>query len=162
MDQTPHSSWAKHLIRAAIDYFTERHARACIVVDNTILEDGVLSTLGRAEDTDFIICVAPGFTTRLEFGPEELIIAVRFDACHHLMEIPYHAIRYVIAANAGGALTDGQINLISVPPVVYNPNVRPRRRKTDMENPAIPDQKLMDALAAQPLQAELQLVQRFK
>lgn len=157
MDHKPQACWAKHLIRAAIEYFTERHARACIIVDNNILNDGVLKSIGREGDSDFIICVAPGFTTQMDFGPDEMIIAVRYDACHHVMAIPYNAIRYVIAANAGGALTDGHLNLISVPPVVYNAAV-PRRRVTDNVQTVIDDKEMLDKVAAQPTQAELQLV----
>lgn len=157
MDHKPQTCWAKHLIRAAIDYFTERHARACIVVDNGILSDGVLKSVGREGDSDFIICVAPGFTTQMDYGPEELTIAVRFDACHHVMTIPYSAIRYVIAANAGGPLTDGHLNLISVPPVVFNPSTL-RRRSTDNTSLVIDDEEMMKKLAAQPAQEELQLV----
>ncbi|MCY1290575.1 hypothetical protein D9M68_19190 [compost metagenome] len=160
MESTPPTTWAKHLIRAAVDYFTERHARACLVIDNALLADGVLNAISREEDTDFIVCVAPGFTTQLDFGPEELTIAVRFDACHHVMFIPYSAIRYVIAANAGGAMTDGQLNLISVPPVIYSPG-HMRRRKSDIEAPILDkDDPVLSTVIAQPAQAELQLVKR--
>lgn len=160
MDQLPPTTWAKHLIRAAIDYFTERNARACIVVDNAVLNDGVLRTISREEDTDFIICVAPGFTTQLDFEPEELTIAVRFDACHHVMSIPYQAIRYVIAANAGGAMSDnGQINLISIPPVI-GMSAQMRRRQSDIEKPGEINTDLLNTVSAQPVQTELQLVSR--
>jgi stringent starvation protein B len=160
MDHSPPTTWAKHLIRAAIDYFTERHARACLVVDNALLVDGVLNAISREDDTDFIICVAPGFTTQLDFGAEELTIAVRFDACHHVMFIPYSSIRYVIAANAGGAMTDGQLNLISVPPVIYSGGMM-RRRKSDVEAQILDkDSPVLAEVAAQPAQAELQLVRR--
>lgn len=160
MDQSPPTTWAKHPIRAAIDYFTERHARACLVVDNAVLSDGVLNTISRKDDTDFIVCVAPGFTTRLDFGPDEVTIAVRFDACHHVMSIPYQAIRYVIAANAGGAISDGHLNLISVPPVIYSPG-HMRRRQSDIEKTAIAtDDEVLSKVIAQPTQAELQLVKR--
>jgi stringent starvation protein B len=123
-----------------------------------MIKDGVLNAISREEDTDFIICVAPGFTTQLEFGPDELTIAVRFDACHHVMYIPYSAIRYVIAAHAGSAVTDGHLNLISIPPVVYNA-AHMRRRKSDIEQPPLSsDDAIMNDLIAQPAQSELQLV----
>lgn len=160
MDQKPQTTWAKHLIRAAVDYFTERHARACIVVDNSVLDDGVLKSISPEGTTDFVICVAPGFTTQMDFGVEDLTIAVRFDACHHTMAIPYNAIRYVIAANAGRAMTDGQLNLISVPPVIYGAKV-PRRRSSDVQQQPVGDKELMETVTAQPTQAELQLVNRL-
>jgi stringent starvation protein B len=155
MDRTPVSLWAKHLIRASIDYFNERTVQACLIVDNSVLKDGVLASL-KQESDDFIICVAPGFTTQLDFDETELNIAVKFDNLAHVMSIPYNAVKAVIAANSGGVLTeDGHMNIISIPPVIYPPASR-FRNEHELAEMA---QKAADAeMHAQPGQDELQLV----
>ncbi|QTH80425.1 hypothetical protein PA10_00227 [Pseudomonas phage pPa_SNUABM_DT01] len=159
MDRTPLALWAKHLIRAAIDYFNERSTKACLIVDNTILKDGVLAAMAQENNSsDFIVCVAPGFTTQLDFGDADLTISVKFHDAAHSMVIPYHAIRAVIAADSGGVLTEnGHINIISVPPVVYPPASRYRNEE---ELDKIAQQVVEEEVHAQPTQSELQLVVR--
>lgn len=159
MDRTPLSLWAKHLIRAAIDYFNERSVQACLIVDNTVLKDGVLASQ-KQDGGDFIVCVAPGFTTQLDFDEADLTIAVKFDNLAHVMCIPYNAIKAVIAANAGGVLTeDGHMNVISIPPVVYPPASRYR---TERELAEKAQQAYEAEMHAQPKQEELQLVAKKK
>ncbi|MNM23079.1 hypothetical protein D3C81_334690 [compost metagenome] len=157
MDRTPLSVWAKHLIRASIDYFNERTVQSCLIIDNTVLKDGVLASLNQ-DSGDFIVCVAPGFTTQLDFDETELTIAVKFGTLPHVMCIPYNAIRAVIAANSGGVLTeDGHMNIISIPPVVYPPASR-YRTETELAEKA---QAAIEAVMhVQPAQDELQLVVR--
>lgn len=159
MDRTPLALWAKHLIRAAIDYFNERSAKACLIVDNNILKDGVLTAMAQENNSsDFIVCVAPGFTTQLDFGDTGLTISIKFNAVAHTMIIPYHAIRAVIAANSGGVLTEnGLINVISVPPVVYPPGLRYRNEE---ELDQIAQRVVEEEVHTQPNQSELQLTAR--
>lgn len=156
MDRTPLSLWAKHLIRAAIDYFNERSVKSCLIIDNTILKDGVLTSLKLDDDGDFIVCIAPGYTTQLDFDDTDLTIAVKFGSLAHVMTVPYHAIRAVIAANSGGVLTeDGHMNIISIPPVVYPPASR-YRNEQDLAHKA--QQAVEAEMQPQPAQDELQLV----
>ncbi|MMZ64546.1 hypothetical protein D1872_268850 [compost metagenome] len=76
------------------------------------------------------------------------------------MCIPYNAIKAVIAANAGGVLTeDGHMNVISIPPVVYPPASRYR---TERELAEKAQQALEVEMHAQPKQEELQLVAKKK
>lgn len=157
MDRTPLSLWAKHLIRAAVDYFNERSVKACLILDNTVLRDGVLASLKQdGAGEDFIVCIAPGFTTQLDFDETDLTIAVKFDNYAHVMCIPYNAIKAVIAANSGGVLTeDGHMNIISIPPVVYPPASR-YRNEQDLAAKA--QQAVEVEMHSQPHQDELQLV----
>ncbi|MNO21504.1 ClpXP protease specificity-enhancing factor [compost metagenome] len=159
MDRTPLALWAKHLIRAAIEYFNERSVQACLIVDNTILKDGVLSAITQdSNSSDFIVCVAPGFTTQLDFGDDGVTISVRFNEVPHSMSIPYHAVKAVIAANSNGVLTEnGHLNLISIPPVVYPPASRCRNKE---ELDRLAQQAVEDEIHAQPAQSELQLYAR--
>lgn len=158
MDRTPLSLWAKHLIRAAVDYFNERSVKASLIIDNTILKDGVLTSLKKDSGDDFIVCIAPGFTTLLDFGELDLTIAVKFDNYTHVMCVPYNAIKAVIAANSGGVLTeDGHMNIITVPPVVYPPASR-YRTETDLADSA--REAVQAEMQAQPEQDDLQLVAR--
>lgn len=155
MDRTTLSPWAKYLIKAAVDYFNERSVQACLMVDNTVLKDGVLAALNQ-DGGDFIVCVAPGFTTQLDFNETEITIAVKFDSFSHVMSIPYGAIRAVIAADSGGVITeDGHMNIISVPPVIYPPASRYRNEQYLTEKA---QQAVAAEMQAQPTQDELQLV----
>lgn len=123
MDRSINVLWAKHLIKAAIDYFNERGVGACILIDNASLGDTVLAAFQGGVYGDFAICVSPGFTTRLEFGECTLIVAIRVDNADHILYAPYHTVRAVMADTAplGAVNAAGQINVVSIPPVVYPP-----------------------------------------
>jgi len=157
MDHPPHAIWAKHLIKAAIEFFNERSVKACLLVDNAILNDSVLSALCKEDTDDFIICVSPGFTTQLDFGVHGLSITVRLDNFDHALTIPYPAIRAVLAGGCHGTLTDhGELNVITIPPVVYPPG-SPYR---DLTLPRTSAPAASERPHTQPAQAELQLVAR--
>lgn len=155
MDRTPLSLWAKHLIRAAIDYFNERAVKSCLIIDNSILKDGVLDSLKQDGSDDFIVCIAPGYTTQLDFDETDLTIDVKFGDLDHIMQIPYNAIKAVMAANSGGILSeDGHMNIISIPPVVYPPASRYRNGQHLIDRA---EQAERAARQPQPDQDELQL-----
>ncbi len=155
---TKHPLWARYLIHAAIEYFNNRSVKACLLIDNNILKDGVLEAQNPNGTSEFIICVAPGFTTQMDFGDQDLTISVRFAHLIHILTIPYEAIRAVLAADSGGVLTDeGHINIIEVPPVVYPPGAPYRRRSTDVKSP---EPLVIDDLQSQPHQLDLRLVGR--
>lgn len=153
MDKKPQALWAKHLTRAAIEYFTERQTKACLILNNLILKDEVLSRYDAVSD-DFIVCVAPGYTTQLDFGDTDLTVAVRFDDCGHVMVIPYHAIRAVTLAHARSIISDeGHLNIITIPTTIYPPWSKFRDPEEMTEKARI---AMMDSLLEiQPPQREL-------
>jgi len=158
MDRTSHVLWAKHLIKAAIEYFNERSTRACLLIDNLVLKDGVLASMSEHDRTEFIVCVAPGFTTMMDLGDTDICVTVRFRSCTHFMCIPYNAISAVLAANANGVLTDeGQVNVINIPPVVYPPGSKYR---TEHALDAVAQPVEIEMIVPQPEQVELRSVIR--
>lgn len=137
MDHSSQVLWAKYLIKAAIDYFNDRTVGACLLIDNAVLGDTVLATFQGGTYDDFVVCVSPGFTTHLEFGDLEMTVAIQVEGADHIMTVPYHAVRAVVA-NAGtvGVKTmteSGQINVIAVPPVVYPPGSQFRQQPAASE-----------------------------
>lgn len=151
MDHSSPVVWAKHLVKAAIEYFCERKTRCGILIDNSILKDGVLTSISEHR-TDFIICISPGYVTQMEYGPTELEITVKFDDWWHAMVIPYEAILMVLAVGANKAVSEeGYLNMISVPPVVYPTNSNYVKRKKE-------ERRVIDetqAIEGQPKQEEL-------
>lgn len=157
MDHNPPALWAKHLVKAGIDYFNERAVKTSLLVDNTVLNDPVLASMRSDNRKEFVVCVAPGYTTQLDFGDSDLTITIRFGTINHVMVVPYHAIKAVLAANTGGVLSErGQLNIISIPPVVYPPGSSYRGA------PPVPEEtvEVVEDLTQQPAQVELQLVAR--
>jgi len=153
---TKHPLWARYLVHAAIEYFNNRAVKVCLLIDNTILKDGVLEAQNPNGSSEFIVCVAPGYTTQMDYGDQDLTISIRFAHLIHTLTIPYEAIRAVLGADTGGVLTDdGHINIIEVPPVIYPPGAPYRRRSTD---PKPAESLMIDEIQAQPRQFELRLV----
>lgn len=151
MDNSSPVLWAKFLVKAAVDYFNERKTRTCILVDNSILKDGVLTAMSE-DRTDFIICIAPGYVTQMEYGDTYIEIAVKFHDVWHAMTIPYEAIVMVLCVDVKGVLTeDGHMNLITIPPVVYPTNARFQRQKAEQQRVFDESQ----ALEEQPSQDEM-------
>lgn len=154
MDRTSTPLWAKYLIKAAIDYLNDRGVKACLMVDNTVLKDGVLAALHPQSD-DFVLCVAPGYTTELTLSDLDVTVAVRFDVIHHVVTIPYEAVRAVLAHETTGVINDyGQLNIITIPPVVYPPGAHYRIEKRE----AAASTTGHEETHAQPAQGEFTLV----
>lgn len=131
MDSTQRVLWARYQVEAAIEYLTARRALPGLVIDNDILDDGVFKTLSK-DRSEFVLCVAPGYTTQLGFSEEHLDVTVRFDTFVHALSIPYAAIRAVISLNSPGLMTDdGMINVITVAPAVLPAGQRHRNRKLE-------------------------------
>lgn len=155
MDNSSPILWAKHLIKAAVEYFNERKVRTCILVDNAVLKDGVLTAMS-AERSDFIICVAPGYVTQMEYGDTELDITVKFNGMWHAMSIPYEAIVMVLCVGVKGVLTEeGHLNMISVPPVVYPTNAKATRQKAEQQRIVDETQKVEEQPAQEALQVDI-------
>ncbi len=155
MDSKHKPLWAKYLIHAAIEYFTDRHEKACLILDNVILDDPVLAGLDDVSD-DFVVCIAPGYTTQMDFGDTDLTIAVRFSDITHVMEIPYGAIKAVKIAQLDTILSDeGHLNIITIPPVVYPPRSKFRNDELMADKVKI---AMESSLEIQPTQRELSLV----
>ena len=137
MDRSSQVLWAKYLIKTAIDYFNDRTVGVCLLIDNAVLGDTVLATFQGGTYGDFVVCVSPGFTTCLDFRDLEMTIDIQVEGADHVMTIPYHAIRAVMAnidATDVRTMTEsGQINVIAVPPVVYPPGSQFRQQPTASE-----------------------------
>jgi hypothetical protein len=136
--------WAKHLVKAAIDYFTERSVGACILIDNALLKDVLLASFNGGGYGELTICISPGFVTRLEFGDEVLTLGIRLNHADQVLSIPYHAIRAIVSGQDtyGAVSGQGELNVIAIPPVVYPPG-SPYRK---------------EGMQSSPLQAEPQRV----
>lgn len=153
-----HPLWAKFLVRAAIGYFSQRAVKTCLLLNNAILQDGILEAMSAGGSDEFILCVAPGFTTQMEFGETDMTVAVRFDHLYHTIVIPYEAIKAVLASGSNSVLTDeGHINIISIPPVVYPPGAYCRRQAIEA---AQPPAEILEDVETQPQQLDLHLVTR--
>jgi stringent starvation protein B len=152
MDHSSQVLWAKYLIKAAIDYFNDRTVGACLLIDNAVLGDTVLATFQGGTYGDFVVCVSPGFTTYLDFRDLEMTIAIQVEGADHVMSVPYHAIRAVVA-NTGTVdvrtMTErGQINVIAIPPVVYPPGSQFRQSPDQVESSDAHTQLVSEPLIA--------------
>ncbi|MNX85510.1 hypothetical protein D3C86_1173490 [compost metagenome] len=153
MDKSPPVVWAKHLVKAAIEYYCERKTRCGILVDNDILKDGMLTSIN-ATRNDFIICIAPGYVTQMEYSSTEMNITVKFGDKWHVMSIPYGAICMVLTIDEKHTLTeDGHVNMISIPPVIYPTNSNHARRKK--ETMRVTNDRFVHEIVGQPAQEDL-------
>lgn len=160
MSNDKHPLWASFLVKAAVDYFSQRGVKACLLLNNTVLQDGILEAMSANGSTEFILCIAPGFTTHLEFGEADMTVAVRFGHLYHTMVIPYEAITAVLASGSNSVLTDeGHINIISIPPVVYPPGAHCRRQALEASRPQV---EPLEDVESQPQQMDLHLVSRTR
>lgn len=165
MNDTKHPLWQRFLVKAAIDYFIERKVLACILVDNSILKDGVLESMHSSKDYhEFIICVAPGYATQLDLDDFSMEVTVKFSAFTHRLEIPYEAIRAVLAAGSGGVLTDeGHMNIIEVPPPIRAPGAHRRANKPKRDDIVSSEVTTIESpKEIQPEQQDLQLIRRSR
>lgn len=142
--------WQKYIIGAAIEYMNDRSIKPGIIVDNSILKDGVLESRQLDGRSEFVICVAPGFVTYMEYNTTGLSITAKFDYLEHSMEIPYHAVRAVVGIGVGGlACEDGHTNVIPVPPIIYPPG------DDDPDRPVSPEPIEIDTIELQPAQEDI-------
>lgn len=150
MDHSTPVVWAKFVVKSAIDYFRERKVRCGLLVDNTTMKDGVLSSIS-PERTDFIICVSPDFVTRMEYNPTHLDVVLNFNGMHHQMSIPYSSIIMVVAIDEKRVLDDeGHLNTISIPPAILPTNAAFLRKNTNTvveTNEIIQEQPFQEELA---------------
>lgn len=151
MPETDSPLWQKYLIEAAIGYFNDRGVKPGLVIDNELLQDGVLQAKQMEGYNEFVICVAPGYTTQLKYGNTEMVVTARFDSMEYTMHIPYYVIRGVVGVGVGALLSeDGHTNVIRVPAVIY-----PKQVKHEHDPVPQVDPIEISTLEHQPTQEEM-------
>lgn len=114
--------WPKYYLTAALQYLTDRSQKPAIVVDNTILNDGVLATREKVSGNDCVICIAPGFVANFEVDDYGVSFTVKFNGLYHHLSVPFEAITTVYAYQADAIVTDqGEQNVLTLPRVLLPP-----------------------------------------
>lgn len=122
--------WPTYYLKTAIQYLTDRNQAPALIVDNSVLNDGVLATRSRGTGNDCVICIAPAFVANLEISDEGVSFSAKFDGFHHALNIPFEAINAVYAYRSDCMITDnGEMNMFVLPKVVLPPG---SARRTEM------------------------------
>jgi stringent starvation protein B len=114
--------WPKFYLKAALDYLTARNHKPALVVDNSMLQDGVLATREKVSGDDCVICLAPQYIANLELDDYGVHFSARFNGFYHHLVIPYECINAVYAYQTSAIIEDnGEMNMFVIPKVVYPP-----------------------------------------
>lgn len=122
--------WPKYYLVAAMQYLVDRNCKPALVIDNAVLQDGVLATRQKVSGDDCVICVAAGYVANWDVGDFGVSFSVKFNGFYHFMEIPFEAISAIFAYQSTQMITDdGEMNVFTLPKVVVAPGATRRKEK---------------------------------
>lgn len=146
--------WPKYYFTAALSYLTDRSEKPAIIVDNSVLHDGVLSTREKVSGHDCIICIANEFVTNFQINDDSVSFSARFNGFYHHLEIPFDAINAVYAYKSNCMINDnGEMNMFALPKVIMPPGATRRNEVIAAQRNNEFDKTKLDKIEDQPLDA---------
>lgn len=139
--------WPEYFFKAALDYLSDRNEKPAIIIDNTVMKDGVLSTREKVSGDDCVICISPSHVANFDIAREGISFSARFDGFQHHLNIPYEAITAIYAYDSTALLSDdGEVNMLVLPKVVLPPGAIRRKEEaaTKVSIPLEPEVEIED------------------
>lgn len=128
--------WPKYFLKAAIDYFNARLEKPAIIIDNAILQDGVLATREKVSGDDCVVCLSQEYIANFEVDDFGISFSAKFNGFYHHLAVPYEAISAVFAYKSNCMINDqGEMNLLTLPKVILPPGaIRRNQSASDKEH----------------------------